>query len=318
MTVYNSEISRIDSAALIPEDAANVILKALPETSFALSGIFPKVTMSRKQRRIPALTALPYAYFVDGDAGLKQTTELGWGNKFLNAEEIAVIVPIPEAVLDDAAFDIWGESTPKIAEAIGRTFDAAMAFGTAKPAAWEDGIVDAALAAGNAYDFGTNTVANGGVAEDINHTLALLEADGYDCGLHVAPRAFKSVLRGLRDSTGQKLLDLSTSEIEGAPVKYMMSGLWPDSAVTDAARLICMDPTQFLVGIRSDISYKILTEAVITDANKAIIYNLAQQDMVALRVVFRAAWCSANPVNFSNTDDNTRYPASLLVTSDIS
>ena len=311
---YDSTIDRSGAGSLIPEDAAHAILKAVPESSFALSGLLPKITMSRLQRRLPALTALPYAYFVNGDSGLKQTTELGWGNKFLNAEEIAVIVPIPQAVLDDSDFDIWGEVTPKIAEAIGRTFDGAMMFGTNKPAAWEAGIAVAAAAAGNVYDLGTHTAAEGGVAEDINSEMALMEADGYDAGLHVTARNFKSLLRGARDISGQKILDVSAIEIDGVPVKYIMTGLWPNPVTADSPRFVSLDPTQFLVGIRQDLTYKILTEAVITDAAKAIIYNLAQQDMVALRVVFRGGWCSANPVNSSNADDATRYPASALVT----
>jgi hypothetical protein len=48
------------------------------------------------------LSALPVAYWVNGDTGLKQTTDAAWAGLMLEAEEIATILPVPEAVVDDA------------------------------------------------------------------------------------------------------------------------------------------------------------------------------------------------------------------------
>ena len=59
------------------------------------------------------------AYFVTGgDTGLKQTTEAAWQGVNLVAEEIAALIPIPIAVLDDAAINIWAELKPALAEAV--------------------------------------------------------------------------------------------------------------------------------------------------------------------------------------------------------
>ena len=65
--------------------------------------------MSRAQRRLPIMGSFATAYFVSGDTGLKQTSDVTWENKYIDAEELAVIVPIPEVVLDDANFDIWSQ-----------------------------------------------------------------------------------------------------------------------------------------------------------------------------------------------------------------
>ena len=64
--------------------------------------------------------------------------------------------------------------------------------------------------------------------------------------------------------------------------------------------------------IRKDITTKLLTEAVITDAQGNVLINLAQQDAVALRVVFRAGWALANPVNRVNATAASRYPFAVL------
>ena len=59
---------------------------------------------------------------------------------------------------------------------------------------------------------------------------------------------------------------------------------------------------------------KILTEAVITDNTGAIIYNLPQQDMTAVRLTFRVGWQVKNTINNDNPTENTRYPAAYLRT----
>ena len=126
---YNNVISRTDAAAGIPEDVSNAMLKGLSNASAAL-GSFTRIPVAQAQTRLPIISALPIAYFVNGDTGLKQTTEVNWANKFLNIEELAAIVPIPEAVLDDTAFDVWGSVRPLLEDAIARAVDAAVFFGT--------------------------------------------------------------------------------------------------------------------------------------------------------------------------------------------
>ena len=97
---YNNLISRTDAAALIPEEVSNEMLKATRAVRRAAA--VHAASRWAQPGALPVLSALPIAYCVTGDTGLKQTTEVNWANKFLNIEEIAAIVPVPEAVLDDA------------------------------------------------------------------------------------------------------------------------------------------------------------------------------------------------------------------------
>jgi HK97 family phage major capsid protein len=306
---YTNVISRTDAAATIPEDVAAEITRGVTQRSAALQ-LFRRATMSRGQQRIPVVSALPVAYFVNGDTGLKQTTEVDWTNKYLNAEELAAIVPIPEAVLDDSSFDVWGEIRPLLEEAIGRALDGAVFFGTNAPASWPTAVATAAVAAGNTVNRGTNNAAAGGVIGDLSDAMATVEADGYDVNGFVAKTTWRGLLRQARGTTGERLAEVTVNDIDGTRIIYPMRGLFGTGS--GSTEVITGDFTQGIVGVRQDITYKVLDQAVIQDNTGAIQFNLAQQDMVALRIVARYAWQVPNPINYDQATEGSRYPFAVV------
>ncbi len=304
---FDQDINRSDASALIPEEVASEIIQALPKQSAALS-MFRRVTMSRKQKRLPVLSVLPMAYF--RTAGLRKTTELRWANKYLEAEELSAIVPIDKAVLDDSEFDIWGEAKPRIVESLGATIDGAALFGTGKPATWPEAIVPAAIAANNKYVRGS--VNGQDLAEDINQVMVKVEEDGFDVNGFMARKRIKGSLRGLRDSNNGLLFQPSLqagtpSTLYGEALHYVDNGAWEN----DLAELIAGDQQQGIIGLRQDLSWEIWKEAVIQDDEGRIVYNLAQMGMVALVVVMRVAFQVANPITRMNQDAD-RYPFAVL------
>jgi HK97 family phage major capsid protein len=311
---YNNIISRSDAAARIPEDVANSMLGRVQRETSATLQLFRRVPVAQAQTRFPVLSALPIAYWVTGDTGLKQTTEVNWANKFLNVEELACIVPIPESVLEDTDFDVWGEIRPDIEEAIGRALDAAVFFGVNAPGTFPTAVSAAALAAGNTLTEGA-TQANGGIQDDLDQVIGLVEADGFDANGIVAARTLRGRLRRARDTTGQRLAGLNDTltEYEGLQIAYPMRGLFPTGAAGTNVRALVGDFTEFVIGVRRDITYKVLDQAVIQDGAGTIVYNLAQQDMVALRVTFRAGWQVSNRINNDQPTEANRYPVGRLM-----
>lgn len=311
-TPYNSLVDRTGSEALVPEDASKEIIQGLPASSAIMQLATRAQNMSTSQRRVPVLSTLPTAYFVTGDTGLKQTTQQAWGNKYFDAEELAVIVPIPEAVLDDVKYDIWGEIKPRIIEALGVAFDAAVLFGTNAPASWPTNILAAAIAAGKRVVYGTGV----DLYEDLlgeNGVISLVESAGYMANGHVAATSMRGKYRGLRDANGNPLF-LSSMQQAGQYVLDGSSIFFPQNGAFDAASALQFsgDFKQVVYAIRQDVTYKILDQAVIQDAAGAIVYNLAQQDMVALRAVIRLAWQVPNPINRLDPVAATRYPIGVL------
>ena len=136
--------------------------------------------------------------------------------------------------------------------------------------------------------------------------MGKLEADGYVPNGAVGNITLKARLRQVRDTTGQTIplpADLPTPS-------YNLAGLWPSGV--NAAEVLVGDFSKLVVGVRQDMTYKLITEGVITDAGGLIIYNLPQQDMVALRLVFRAAYAVANPINYQEPTEANRSPFAVL------
>lgn len=309
----NSLIDRDDAGALIPEQAVRNIFQHATEASTVMRLGRRLPNMARGQLRLPVLSALPIAYFVDGDTGLKQTTEVQWANKYINAGEIAVIVPIPDTVAEDADYNISAEIEPLIGEAIGLKFDNAVLHGGGDtPSNWPTAIVAGATAASHTVAEGTGA----DLYEDIlgaSGTISLIEADGFMATGHVAAMNMRGKLRGVRAATGELIFTTNMQQagsylLDGSPIVFPKTG----AITASAASLISGDWSQLVWAVRKDISVKVFTEGVITDAAGNVVYNLMQQDMSAIRVVFRAGWQLPNPVNRLQPTEASRYPFAVL------
>lgn len=304
--------NRADAEAIIREQVVSNIFQDAPKHSVFLSMAKKLPNMTSNQTRMRVLDFLPTAYWVNGDTGMKQTTRQAWDNVFINAGELAVIVPISDAVLSDAEFDIFGEVTPRVMEAIGQKVDAAIIFGDNRPAEWDLDLISRARQAGN------NVAPTAGkdyydLILGENGVFAKVENDGYGVSGALAPMNFKANLRGLRDTTGQPIFKSNMQEVaryslDGAPITFPENGAF----FPNIAQLIVGDFSQAVYSIRQDITVKILDQGVIQDPDtKEIIYNLAQQDMTALRIVFRMGWALPNPATRLN-EDRTGCPFAYL------
>lgn len=310
---YNNMVSRSDVAGIVPVEYTNELLTATNEQSAVLRLARRLRDMPAATRTMPVASALSTAYFVNGDTGLKQTTELNWTNETLTAEELAVIVPVSQAVMDDATIDLWAYIRPDLATALGAAIDAAVLLGTNKPASWPAAIVTTATDGVTG-----NTVAKGAGAdlyEDIlgeSGLVSKIEADGFVMTGALGHVSLRSSLRGVRATTGELIFQ---SSMQGS-AQYMLDGvpiIFPTNGCMSASYpLIVGDWANLVYAMRQDITWKVATEATIQDGSGNIVYNLFQQDMVALRVTMRLGFALPNPVNRINASSTTRYPFAVL------
>lgn len=336
-----------DAWPLIPQEQASSIAAGITEMSAALARFTKLPNMSSRTQKMPVLASLGNADFtgtkvtdnlvagadqqVDdaqiaalagtpyGSAdpgyvpnedfpGLKKTHQFAWENVFIVAEPIAIILPIPEAVLNDSEYDMWAAMTPRIIEAFGKRIDEAIIWGHQRPVSWPTGIVPTAINRGQVIAEGTGV----DLAADLSDLMGILEEQAYDPNGFMCPPSIKADLRNLRDDNNNPIYSRSLSEgapdtIWGLPTSYVKN----NSFQTAVSRAICGDMSQAKYAIRTDISWKLFTEGVITDDNGKVIINLMQQDSVAMRFVMRLGWAVPNPIH-QLRPDRGGYPFSIL------
>lgn len=294
-------IDKTNVEALIDTQVANEIFEGVVRESKALSMFRRLPNMTSDKTKLRVLDSLPIAYFVDESTnnGRKNLTKMAWDKKYINAAELAVIVPIKENVLNDTSIDIWSEVKPRIVEAFGKKIDNAIFNGTDKPADWRAGLIPSIVAAGAEVTEGDN------LYSDINDVMTKVEESGYNVTGLLGGVGLKGKFRMLTDTTGQPI---KGTEIDSLPKAFLDNGAWDKTK----SILIAGDFSQAVYAIRQDVTYKVLTEAVIQDPSSGdILYNLAQDDMVALRVVMRLGWEIPNPVNALN-ETTKRFPFANL------
>jgi HK97 family phage major capsid protein len=225
-------------------------------------------------------------------------------------------------VFDDASFDIWAEVKPSLVEAFNKAICAAVLYGTNIPASWTTnlgaaGIVAGATAASQTISAAAYTdLYEAILGEDQAGTdglFMLVEADGYGVTGNIAHMSMKGKLRNTRDALGDPIFkanmqSLSQYDLDGTPIFFPTDG----SITAASSLLISGQWDQLVYAMRQDLTYKVLDQAVIQDGAGNIVYNLAQQDMVALRAVMRLGFALPNPINRMNETTATRFPFAVL------
>ncbi|AIW03000.1 major capsid protein [Mycobacterium phage Stinson] len=281
-----ADISRAEVATLIEEGYSHSLLAAAKQGSTVLSA-FQNVNMGTKTTHLPVLATLPEADWVGESAtdpeGVIKTSKVTWANRTLVAEEVAVIIPVPEAVIDDATVELLTEVAEQGGQAIGKKLDQAVMFGIDKPASWvSPALLKAATDAGQAIAH-VSGVANEydlvGASNKVAERVALA---GWAPDTLLSSLALRYQVANVRDADGN--LAFRDGSFLGFNTHFNRNGAWsPESAVAFVA-----DSSRVKIGVRQDITVKFLDQATLGTGDNQI--NLAERDMVALRLKARFAY----------------------------
>lgn len=298
MAVSTDNVGFDNAEATFDEVLAAELVNTLPQSSAALRNL-TVIPMGTFTERIPVLSALPTATFLTADQEVKPKSATAWKNVMLQAEEVAVIVPISENVIADSSIDVVSRTTQLIVQEFGRVLDAAVFFGTGAPSSFPTGGIF-----GAADTQGTVVTDSGAIADDLNAMFGLVEQLGHDVTDVFADRSLRTALRGQKDGNGAPIYvptegDPNVGFIYGVPTAYPLG--WDKTKAT----AIAVDDSCAILGLRSDVKTKILTEANITGFG-----SLAEKDSIAIRATMRVGFALADPVSILN--DTPMLPISAI------
>ncbi len=281
-----ADISRAEVATLIQEAYADTLLNNAKEASTVLSA-FQTVSMGTKTTHLPVLATLPAAGWVSESAtaseGVKPQSEVTWADRTLVAEEIAVIIPIHENVIDDATVAILSEVAALGGQAIGKKLDEAVLFGVDKPASWvSDDLLTAALAANQDVTVTDGDANENDIVGAVNQVAEKIATAGYAPDTLVSSLAMRYKVANLRDGNGQPIF--RDESFAGFRTFFNRNGAW----LPESATAFVVDSSRVRIGVRQDITVKFLDQATVGSI------NLAERDMVALRLKARFAYVLGN------------------------
>lgn len=293
-----ADISRAEVATLIQEAYADTLLAAAKHGSTVLSA-FPTVSMGTKTTHLPVLATLPEADWVGESAtqpeGIKPKSKVTWANRTLVAEEIAVIIPVHENVIDDATVAVLSEVAELGGQAIGKKLDEAVLFGVDKPASWvSPALLPAAVSAGQAVQVVAGQANESDIPGAVNQVAEKIATAGWSPDTLVSSLALRYQVANLRDASGNPIF--RDESFAGFRTHFNRNGAWdPEAAVA-----IVADASRVRIGIRQDIQVKFLDQATLTNGDQTI--NLAERDMVALRLKARFAYVLGNSATSQGAD----------------
>lgn len=320
---YANRIERAQSGTdtrELPEKVSREVIKDVEQASAALS-LCRVHRMTTRQEKLTLLDSFPNAYWLSGtvdypvlggdnasgsqrakDSQPKRTTKVTWDVKSLAAEELAVLVPIPDTYVDDTGAPLFDEIRPMIATAFAKKIDDAVLWGVDSPFV-QNGVFEGAISNGNIVTLGTAAAPADDLAGDIA-TLGLEAAeDGLAINRFVTGPGFDWRLRLLRDANGAPIYvppsEGRAGSIYGIPHLEVTNGTWDNGL----AMLGTGDWQYARVGIRQDITFSLSSDAVIYDpATQKVVYSAFQQDGKVLRAVMRLAYTVVQPLrHLTNT-----------------
>ena len=283
MSDYQNATTNADGKYLVPAPLATEIIKQIQNVS-AVIPLLRKWPMASLTEDINMVDDEVAATWVASEGAAKTGSKGTFKRLTLTAQELAVIVPFTERILDNANVDIVSIMREQIVNAfvkkLEQTYLGYDSDGTFTEDFTDDIPADHTIAAGTGDD----------LLVDISNALGKIEEDGFTDNIaFVTHPAVKASLRNLRTDEGIPIYQPANGSLPetlfGYPVKFTRNF----SKVGSPAKyeLIVGSWNYGIEGTRQELKFGVSRDASIVIGENT--YNLFQQNMVALKAyMYRA------------------------------
>lgn len=280
---------------LIPPELMTEVLR-IKQTQFGLARRdmrYLPFSGPGNSRTIPALGTSVAVYWTD-EGGKKKATQPNFNLVTQTLKKLAAIVPMTEEILEDSAINLTSLLGELFAEATNKEEDIQFFNGTGSP--WTGILQNGSVP----YVTQASGDVNQLTADDLLDMVDKTPTGALAGSKFYFHRTIESVLRKLKDNEGRYILQMPQDNKPGTlwGYAYETSDAFPSlTEVTTGTAYVLFGNLKMaaILGDKQQLRVKLLDQATITDTDDETVLNLAEQDMVALRVVERVGYVLAMP-----------------------
>lgn len=278
---------------LIPTELRNEVLR-IAENQYGLARrdmFYLPFSGPGNSRTIPTL-GTSVSVFWTGEGAKKKSTQPKFNLVTQTLKKLAAIVPMTEEILEDSLINLNTLLGQLFAEAIAKEEDIQFFAGTGSP--WTGllntaGLNSVTQASGDATQI---------TADDLLDMIDATPSGALNGAKFYMHRTVFSQLRKLKTTDGIYIVQSPTGTTPGTiwNYPYELSDAFPalaDVSTGEAYVLFGNLKQGAIFGDKQSIRIKLLDQATISDTDDETVINLAEQDMVALRIVERVGYVVA-------------------------
>jgi capsid protein len=285
-----------DYRNMLPKAVSARVLESIGQQRSAVMQLATEQPIPSGVSSIPIVSVTPEAAFVNPYGGRKPVSAVEWTAEELEAEELACIVPIPNAYIDDAGFPVGPIVERELAKAFAKAFDRAALYGTGAPASYPAGGLTAA-----AWSEQPTAVAD--PVEALDDAFGAVEDNGLEVDGVLGGAGMRGVMRKLM--VGLETAETPPSSVYGVdlattPVWDRVVGL----ALVGAWEYV-------VVGVREDIDFVSSRDGVIVDGDGAVLVSAFQDNQTLFKAWMRVGLAVGKPIG---VDDAQQKPLALAET----